>query len=44
MDGEEPMMKLLTLAIKILHTAATIGTYAAIVELVLTVLVKWLSH
>lgn len=42
--GEEPMMKLIQWAIKILHIVAVAGTYAAFVELLLTALVWWLSH
>ena len=32
------------IAIKILHIIATVGTYAAILELLLTVIIHWLSH
>ena len=38
------MIKLIHLAIKILHIIAVIGTYAAIAEMVLTALINWLSH
>ena len=42
--GEESVMKLIGLIIKILHTVSIIGTCAAITELVLTAIVEWLSH
>lgn len=41
--GEEPM-KLLNAVIKMLHYVTVAGTWAAIFEIVLTAIYRWLSH